>query len=166
MTETERLLIRPCQTSDIKAYSEIVADPEVMQYIGEGLPLSFALAEKSILLNIEQFEKSGWSRFVVENKTTGELVGFCGYADYNDELDFGWRYGKKFWGKGYATEAATAVLELGIEKFEFPRIVCIAHFENTGSIGVIEKIGMDFEKDIEIDGTPVHQYVKLTSNNS
>ena len=147
MVETERLLIRPCQLEDIPAYAKIVADPDVMRYIGPGLPLSSEDAKKSLTLNMAQYEKSGWSRFVVVEKNSGELTGFCGYADYNDELDFGWRYGVHFWGKGYATEAATAVLKLGIEKFKFPRIVCIAHVENTGSIRVIEKIGMDFEKE-------------------
>jgi len=164
LTETERLIIRPCEESDIPAYAEIVADQEVMHYIGPGLPLSFDDARKSLLLNIKQYKKTGWSRFVVENRTSGELMGFCGYADYNDELDFGWRYGVKFWGRGYATEAAIAVLKLGVEKFKFPRIVCIAHLKNAGSIRVIEKIGMDYEKDIEIDGIPAHQYVKLLAD--
>ena len=164
MIETERLLIRACHVDDIPAYAEIVADPDVMQYIGPGTTLTYALAEKSILLNIQQFEKSGWSRFVVVDKETDELMGFCGFADYNNELDFGWRYSRKSWGKGYGTEAAAAVLELGVEKFKFPRIVCIAHFNNIGSIKIIEKIGMDYEKDIEIDEKPIHQYVKLLPN--
>lgn len=161
MIETQRLLIRPCQENDVPAYANIVADPQVMQYIGAGVPLSFEDAQKSLLLNIKQYERSGWSRFVVTDKSSAELMGFCGYADYNDELDFGWRYGTKFWGKGIATEAAMAVLKLGVEKFRFPRIVCISHADNIGSIKVIEKIGMIFEKDIEIHGKPIRQYVKL-----
>ena len=112
---------------------------------------------------MEQFAKVGWSRFVVINKETEELMGFCGYADYNNELDFGWRYAKKFWGGGFGTEAATVVLKFGVEEIKFPRIVCIAHFNNLGSIRIIEKIGMEFEKDIEIDGQPIHQYVKGAS---
>ena len=164
LTQTVRLLIRPCQESDIPAYAEIVADPDVMQFIGPGAPLSYELAEQSIRLNMEQYEKSGWSRFVVVHKSSEELMGFCGFADYNDELDFGWRYAKKFWGGGYGTEAAQAVLKLGIEEFKFPRIVCIAHVKNIGSIRIIEKIGMDYEKDIEIDGKPIHQYIKLQPN--
>ncbi|PCJ78358.1 MAG: hypothetical protein COA57_16200, partial [Flavobacteriales bacterium] len=77
--------MRPCQLEDIPAYADIVADPDVMQYIGPGTPLSYEGAEQSIRLNIEQYEKTGWSRFVVTNRESEELMGFCGFADYNDE---------------------------------------------------------------------------------
>ncbi len=164
MIETEHLLIRPCKEDDIPAYADIVADHEVMRYIGPGTPLGPDLARRSLLLNIEQYDKTGWSRCIVVNRESRELMGVCGFADYNNELDFGWRYGTQFWGKVYATEAATAVLKLGIEKFRFPRIVCIAHIRNIASIKVIEKIGMDYEKDIAINDVRAHQYVKLLPN--
>lgn len=161
LTETERLIIRSWQSDDLEAYARIVADPDVMQYIGTGKTLSYTEAEAYINRCIENQRLEGWTRFAVEIKATQQLAGFCGYGHYNNELDFGWRYGKEFWGNGYGTEAAHAVLELGVHRFRFPRIVCVAYAENKGSIRIMEKIGMEFEKNIVLNNRKTVQYVKL-----
>ena len=99
--ETTRLIIRDWTLDDIQDYSKIVADPEVMQFIAEGKTQSYEQAELYIKNCIKNMADKGWTRFAVELKDTGELMGFCGFGYYNDELDFGWRYAKKFWNKGY-----------------------------------------------------------------
>lgn len=135
-----------------------------MEFIGEGKIQTYNEAENYIKNCIKNIETKEWGRFAVEIKEINELGGFCGFAIYNNELDFGWRYAKRFWNKGYGTEAAKAVMELGIKKFKFPRIVCIAYPENKASIRIIEKIGMEFEKNIILNNRKVVQYVKLNNN--
>jgi len=93
--ETTRLIIRNWDVSDIPRYAAIVADPDVMQFVGNCKPQNFEETEKYINKYIRQIALTGWVRFAVEIKTTGELAGFSGFADYNNELDFGWRYAKK-----------------------------------------------------------------------
>ncbi|MCZ6703837.1 MAG: GNAT family N-acetyltransferase [Ignavibacteria bacterium] len=161
LAETDRLIIRDWTIDDIAGYSQIVSDPEVMKFIGKGKTQTYQEAKTYIKNCIKSMVQKGWTRFAIEIKETNELVGFCGFAYYNNELDFGWRYAKRFWNKGYATEAAQAVLDLGIKKFKFPRIVCIAYSENKASIRIIEKIGMEFEKNITLNNREVIQYVKL-----
>lgn len=166
LVKTDRLIIRPWEKSDIEPYSKIVADPRVMQHIGAGKTLNYTDAEKYIHNCIKNYEEHGWSRFAVELKENNELIGFCGFSIYNNELDFGWRYAHSYWNKGYGTEAAKAVLHIGINGFKFPRIVCIVYPENLMSIRIIEKLGMTFEKEFNLKGKRVKQYVISTVDKS
>lgn len=159
LSETQRLIIRNFNPEDIPHYAKIVSDPDVMRFIGDGKPQSFNQAKDYIESNIENFNKTGWSRFAIELKETGELIGFCGYSIYNNELDFGWRYAKKHWRKGFGYEAAKAVLEIGLTNFKFKRIVCIFYPENVGSKRIIERLNFKFEKEINLFGKKVLQYV-------
>lgn len=166
LIETNRLIIRNWTIEDVQDYYAIVSDPDVMKFIGNGKPQSYEEAELYVKKCIKSAAEIGWSRFAVVDKETNELMGFCGFAHYNNELDFGWRYAKKFWGRGFGTEAAKAVLKFGIKKFKFSRIVCISYPENRGSIRIIEKIGMKFEKEINLNQRKVKQYVSLNLENA
>ncbi|MBR9922813.1 MAG: GNAT family N-acetyltransferase [Bacteroidetes bacterium] len=161
LAKTGRLIIRILTINDANDYAAIVADPEVMKFIGSGKPQTPKEAGEYVEKCIENFNAYGWARFAVTSKESGELLGLCGYAIYNNELDFGWKYASRFWNKGYGFEAAKAVLDLGIRKYRFPRIVCISYPENKGSIRIIEKIGMVFERDIFLEGKLLKKYVKL-----
>lgn len=158
IAETSRLYIRNWLQTDIPVYAKIIGDPEVMRFIGTGDPKPYSEAEKAFEKYNGQIEAQGWARFAVALKESDQVIGFCGFDHYRDELDFGWRLSKDEWGKGYATEAAMAVLELGIHQFKFPRIVCHAFTENKGSINVIEKLGLPFEKEWTFHEKPVRQY--------
>lgn len=159
LAETRRLLIRSWKPADIESYAKIVANPAVMQFIGKGEVQSYDDAENYIRECQAHFSSHGWSRFAVECRETQTLAGFCGFKHYNGELDFGWRYAPEFWNRGIGTEAARAVLDLGIKVFKFPRIVCIAYEENKASIRIIEKLGLKFEKNLTLNGKKVLQYV-------
>lgn len=159
IAETDRLIIRNWTQNDIEPYAAIIGDPDVMKYIGHGRPRPYEEAILAVKKYIGQIESQGWARFAVVLKKTNTIIGFCGYDHYNGELDFGWRLGKAHWGKGYATEAAKEVFRLGVEVFDFPRIVCISYKDNTASINVIEKLGLAFEKEFDfLDKGRVVQY--------
>ncbi len=159
ISETQRLIIRNRIEEDVNPYVAIISDPDVMRYIGEGTPRPYEEAVRAVGKYNGQIKTQGWARFALELKKTGQLMGFCGFDHYNGELDFGWRLGQEFWGNGYATEATKEVFRLGREKFQFPRIVCISYEENTGSINVIEKLDLTFEKEFDFRGNGiVRQY--------
>ena len=100
----------------------------------------------------------GFARYAVVLKETRELIGFCGFKRKGDYVDFGWRYAKRAWGKGYATEAAVAVLDYGVNVLKLNDIVAEAAIENIRSIRVIEKIGMQFEDFGEVQGRKTVRY--------
>ena len=85
---------------------------------------------------------TGISRYAV--LLDDELIGFCGFKDCGDHIDLGWRYAQRHWGHGYATEAARAVLEYGIETLSLTRIKAVSYEDNVGSVRVIEKLGFEF----------------------
>ena len=147
--ETQRLVIRSFEPGDIPAYAEIVADPHVTRFLGDGRPYSYeeasAYIEDCIALDID----TGISRYAV--LLDGELIGFCGFKDCGDHIDLGWRYAERHWGNGYATEAARAVLEHGIETLALTGIKAVSFEENVGSVRVIEKLGFEFVERVSDD---------------
>ena len=86
--------------------------------------------------------------WAAELKETGELIGFVGISKVSFEANFtpavevGWRLAKKFWGKGYATEAAKACLKFAFEKAGLPVAVAFTATENERSENVMQRIGM------------------------
>jgi RimJ/RimL family protein N-acetyltransferase len=156
--ETDRLLIRSFERADVPAYAEIVADPRVTRWIGDGEPLSFAQAEANVEDLIALDRTTGISRYAVE--LDGELIGFCGFRDLGDHIDFGWRYAHRHWGRGYATEAARAVLAHGIDELKLTRIVAVAYEANVGSVRVIEKLGFEHVETLDDPRGPIVKYVE------
>ena len=84
----------------------------------------------------------------VLDKFSGEFLGWCGlkYDEELHEYDLGFRFLKKHWGKGFATEASVFCLKLGFEKFKIPEIVGRVMPENLVSIKDIEKSGMIYKE--------------------
>jgi RimJ/RimL family protein N-acetyltransferase len=96
----------------------------------------------------------------VHVKSTLEFLGWCGlkYRSELNEIDLGYRFKKDGWGKGYATEAAYASIQYGFEKIGLRRIVARAEIDNIGSWKVLEKCGLTYIGDEEVDGYPVKTY--------
>jgi RimJ/RimL family protein N-acetyltransferase len=141
LLETERLLIRSFEVADVEPYSRIVADQEVMRFL-TGRAESYDEAKQYIEECIASERDRGYSRYAVLLKSVRQLIGFCGFKWIDKDIDFGWRYARKFWGTGYGTEAARAVLRYGLVELKLPRIVAVALPENIGSIRIMQKIGL------------------------
>lgn len=150
--ETDRLTIRSFLESDIPEYAAIVSDPEVTKFLGDGSPHSYEQAAADVNGYVRSEAKDGCARYAVVLRETGELLGFCGFLKVNDEIDFGWGYAQRAWGNGYATEAAAAVLDYGMNTLQLSGIIAGAAIENMGSVRVIQKIGMEFETSDEYRG--------------
>jgi len=156
--ETARLLIRSFRVEDQNAYSAIVADKEVMRFLGGVLSSEQAL--KYIEHAIQSEPSSGIARYAVEQKETGELIGMCGLSPVKDYIDLGYRFAKTSWGLGFATEAASAIVEYGFVDMGFPEIVGLTHPDNHASIKVLEKLGFLYVQDeMTPMGMQAKQYV-------
>ena len=144
---TERLSLRPFRKEDGAAMYELNDDPEVLQYTGD-TQFADVAATESFLENYSQYEEYGVGRMTVILKATGEILGWCGlkYHPEEDEYDIGYRFYKRHWGKGYATESAKAIMAYGFARIGMKQIVGRARVENTASINVFDKLGMKFVK--------------------
>ena len=158
LVETDRLIIRNWRESDIEPYAALAADPEVMKYIGDGTPRTIEYARRFVHDMMRHQEERGWMRFAVEHKESGELMGFCGYEIQDGVLDFGWRYTRTYWGGGFGSEAAIAVLELGRSRFGLRNIQAKSYPENVGSVRIMEKMGMSYLRDSTENGRRLVHY--------
>jgi RimJ/RimL family protein N-acetyltransferase len=156
--ETSRLTIRSFMESDIPEYAAIVADPQVTRFLGDGSPHSHEQAAAYVYGCIKSETRGDVARYAVVLKETGELIGFCGFKKVHDYTDFGWRYARRAWGNGYATEAAAAVLDYGLNTLKLGDIVAVSALENVGSVRVMEKIGLQFETFGRVRGRKAVRY--------
>ena len=106
---------------------------------------SDALARLVLLQQRPQFQQYKMGRFATTLKD-GTFLGWCGlrYFPETKEVDLGYRFHRRFWGQGFATEAATAALKYGFENLGLQRIIAKAMPENTASLKVMQKLGMTF----------------------
>lgn len=152
--ETERLVLRPFRQSDVDAYAAICADLDVMRYIGSGRVLDRADTWRAIATNLGHWQLRGYGLWAWEEKATGQLVGRGGL--WNPEgwpgVEAGWLLAKPHWGKGYATEAARAVIRWGFEKLPVNEIISLIHPDNARSMKVAERLGERLVRQTMVDG--------------
>ena len=144
--KTDRLTLRQWQWSDLKSFANMNADRDVMRYFAS---VGTAKGTEASIQNwMIEINDRGWSNWAVELTGSREFIGFVGITVPRRQLHFtpcveiGWRLAKKFWHKGYATEAAERVLETGFVQFGLREIVSFTSLINTPSRAVMERIGM------------------------
>jgi [ribosomal protein S5]-alanine N-acetyltransferase len=151
--ETERLLLRELTPDDAAFAFELNSDPEVVRYTSDG-PFDSEEQARTFLENYSDYVHNGYGRWGVVLKETNELLGWCGIKRDREtqEIDLGFRFFRRNWNKGYATEAASVCLDLGFNQLNMERIVGRAMKANTASARVLEKVGMRFVEEFEEDG--------------
>lgn len=151
--KTPRIILRPFALRDAAGFYELNSDPEVLLYTGDK---SFAsiFEAKNFIRDYKHYEQFGYGRWAVFLASTEEFMGFCGlnFSQLRQEVDLGFRFHRKFWGQGFATEAGFAALRVGFSTFQIEKIVGRASPKNRASLRVLEKLGMTFEKKIEESG--------------
>ena len=150
---TERLFLREMTINDAESMYSLNLNLDVLKYTGD-TPFKCIEHAKLFLENYNHYKNYNFGRWAVIEKTTNEFLGWCGlkYTPELDEYDIGFRFFKKYWNQGYATESAKACLNLGFDKYSLTEIVGRAMTENIGSIKVLEKIGMSYFKEFNFDG--------------
>jgi len=144
--ETERLRLRQWTATDRAPFAELNGDPRVMEFFPAPLSRieSDAMADHCQALIAER----GWGVWAVEMKSARTFIGSVGLHVPALELPFSpcveiaWRLAAKYWGSGFATEAARAALNAGFERLGFLEIVAFTATINTRSRAVMERLGM------------------------
>ena len=151
--ETDRLVLREFSTADANFILEILNEPSFIRNIGDR-GVRDAEGANSYILNgpVASYAKNGFGLYLVELKETGESLGMCGLIKRPtlEDVDIGYAFLPKYWSKGYAVEAARAVKEQAKNMFGLNRLVAIVDPTNEGSMRVLEKIGLTYEKMVQL----------------
>jgi len=151
--ETKRLLLRQVTFGDAEFVLELLNEPSFIQNIGYRGVRTLDDARNYISDRIiASYENFSFGMYLVALKSTGEAAGMCGLVkrDSLDDVDIGYAFLSRYWSKGYATEAALAVKEYAKDTIGLKRLVAITDPANQGSVRVLEKIGLKFEKLIRL----------------
>ncbi len=144
--ETDRLLLRQWSDDDRDPFAALNADPVVMEHFPA--PITRAESDAFVDRHSALIDQRGWGLFATEVRETGEFIGFVGLAvpvfdaDFMPCTEIGWRLTASSWGRGYATEAATAVLDLAFDELGLDEVVSFTYVGNRASRRVMEKIGL------------------------
>jgi RimJ/RimL family protein N-acetyltransferase len=160
ISETDRLILRLQTYEDAQSLVEMNSDPEVVRFTGDSslsnVAEARALLEEKVF---PQWKTYQMGRFTVTLKD-GTYLGWCGlkYHPETDEVDLGYRFMKKYWGKGYATESSRASLDYGFHTLKLERIIAKAMPDNKDSLKVMQKLGMTF-RGYHHDPTDPHPFI-------
>ena len=144
--ETDRLLLRGWCDDDLEPFAAMNGDETVMEHY----PAILSRAQSDGFAGrIQQgLDDDRFGLYAVELKSTGGFAGYVGLAKagfpaaFTPAVEIGWRLARKFWGHGYATEAARACLAHGFANFGFTELVSFTTRRNRRSIAVMERLGM------------------------
>ncbi len=154
-------MLRRWRATDVADYAVILADPEAMRFMGSGwrhrakrvaaravARFSDLEARRAVRELMRHWDRHGYGEWAVEEKDTGALVGRVGLVHHADwpagpvKVEIGWTLSSAVWGRGYATEAARAVLDYVFARPGFDRIISISHLGNERSQQVMTRLGM------------------------
>ena len=167
--ESARLRLRPWRDTDLAEFAAMCADPQVMRYFPKSLS---RLESASVIGRFRgHFAEHGYGFWALERKATGAFIGFTGLsqigfkAPFGPAVEIGWRLSRDAWGHGFATEAATAVLDLAFGELGMPELVSFTTVGNVRSRAVMARLGMrhdpvdDFEHPSLPVGHPLRTHV-------
>ncbi|MDC7999607.1 GNAT family N-acetyltransferase [Aequorivita todarodis] len=166
--ETDRLLMRDLMDEDAHGMFAMDSDAEVHTFLGNKPISTLEESQKMIDSIKQQYIENGIGRWAVVEKRSGNFVGWSGFKFVTDVVngrtqyyDLGYRFLRKYWGKGYASETAIASLNHGFGELGFEEIVGIADVANTASNTILQKVGLIKRNEFIYDGT-LHNFYSLT----
>lgn len=152
---TPRLLLRRWREADLDGFVELSADPIAMEYL---LPLPDRAACEAWTAAVQAYwDRYGFGQWVVEVPGQASFVGVVGFgrltyaAHFTPAVEIAWRLKRKYWGRGYATEAARAAVDCGFGPLGLPEIVAVTVPANWRSRRVMERLGMRREEAGDFD---------------
>lgn len=153
--DTGRLLLRPFEERDLDEYAAMLADPEVVLWLGHD-PLSRDDAWRSIALFLGHERLRGWTNNAVVDNGSGRLLGRCGLWQPEGwpGLEVGWAFARDAWGHGYATEAAAAWRDWAFAELDVDEVISVVHRDNDRSAAVARRIGHRPLREMEVRGRP------------
>lgn len=153
--ETQRLVLRRFTTEDAAFLLRLLNEPSFLRYIGDRGVLSLEDARRYILKGpVDSYRRYHFGLFLTELKSDGTPVGMCGLVKRIalTDVDLGFAFLPEFWSRGYAVEAATAVMDYAGATIGLKRVVAITSLDNAGSMRLLGKLGFRFERRIRLVG--------------
>jgi RimJ/RimL family protein N-acetyltransferase len=155
--DTERLHLRRFATTDVDALAVVFAKREVWEF---PFGRAFTRDETAAFLaaQIDQYESCGVACWLATERTTERVIGYVGvsvptfYPAILPAVEVGWRFDPDVWGRGYATEGAGAALDQAFGPLELDRVCSLPQAENTASVAVAERLGMQRTATVELHG--------------
>jgi RimJ/RimL family protein N-acetyltransferase len=149
MLETGRLILRQYEATDLAAIAQILGDAKTMQFWPE--PFDRKAATAWLSRAMRSYEAHGFGRWLVVRKQDNLVIGDCGILKVEingvPENDLGYIIHHPWWRQGYASEAAQACLDYGLQQLRLGRLVANMADDHAGSIAVAEKLGMKLESE-------------------
>ena len=156
INNSERLCYKLMDASDADLLFELDQDPAVMKYLTNGKPSSRTHINNVLLPRMQKYRNpdKGWGLWQVNHVESKSYIGWIlvrpmnFFSDNRNDADIelGWRFKQRSWGQGYATEAAQAVMMALHRQVCYQKFTALAVTDNKGSIRIMEKIGMSYQK--------------------
>ena len=157
--ETEKLILREIQESDVDGMFELDSNRNVHLYLGNKPITTKKEAEININFIKQQYKERGIGRFAVIEKSSGNFIGWSGLKLNSGEkealngvqnfIDIGYRFIPKYWRKGYGLESAITCLKYGFNTMKYNSIYGAADIKNIGSNKILQKIGLQFVNEFD-----------------
>ena len=162
--ETRRLNFRKFTPSDVANLQKIFSDPVAMEFYPSTKSETETL--EWIDWNIQSYQENGFGLWALIDKDSSEFVGQAGLilqqnVDGADETEIAYLLVHKYWGNGFATEAASRCRDLAFSRFDCERVISLIDPKNISSIRVAGRIGMVLEKNVHRWGKTVDVYFQL-----
>ncbi|PTL83444.1 GNAT family N-acetyltransferase [Vitiosangium sp. GDMCC 1.1324] len=156
LLETERLSLRRLSVdADAEFILELLNEPSFIKNIGDRGVRSVEDARRYIVNGpVASYERYGFGLYRVGLKASDEPMGMCGLLkrDSIEDVEVGFAFLPRFWSKGYALESAAAVKAHGRDVLGLKRLAAIVNPDNQGSIRVLERIGLKYERMVRLPG--------------
>ena len=159
--ETERLKLRQFTIEDTAAVAGMLADPEVMRYVGGSPQTKDWEIWRSITSALGHWALRGYGPYAVEETASGKVVGRIGLLNPVGwpGVEIAWTLARAAWGKGYATEAAAAVARVGFGALKADRLISLIDLKNVNSQKVADRLGAVREGTTDYFGADAIAYV-------
>jgi len=151
--ETQRLSLRELTADDAQFILNLLNEPSFLRYIGDKQARNLEDARQYILNGPgASYERNGFGLYLVELRESHTPIGMCGFLKREElpDPDIGFAFMPEFWSRGFAFEAAAALLQDGRERLKLERILAITSLDNEPSIKLLQRLGFSFDRVITL----------------
>ncbi|MEM9623495.1 MAG: GNAT family N-acetyltransferase [Pseudomonadota bacterium] len=153
---SNRLILRSFQHTDLDAFADLHADPQVMHFLGGPWTRQQAEAELRTIMHIEA--TTGLPRLALEQRKQPGLIGYCGLKPAGDYVDLSYLLANAFWGLGYAAEAAQHMREFGLVALELTNMEAGGAADNIASIKILERLNFNHRENLTFNDRPAIRF--------
>jgi len=151
--KSKRLVLRKLDLHDAEFILELLNEAAFVRFIGDKGVRTLQDA-RDYLSNgpMDSYDRFGFGLYLTSLLSDATPIGICGHVKREtlDDVDVGFAFLSRYWSKGYAVEAASAVLRYAEQELQLRRVVAITNPDNYGSVAVLERIGLRFEKLVKL----------------